>query len=285
MHIWSKLSASKWADAWEERFAGATDVNLVITSIPGRDTVRVEIYCPTKRRADSIQKMWGGSVRELKNQNWAAMASKATPPLKVRETFVITTARNEAEIAKNRREYPGREIIAIPADMAFGTGHHETTSTVLRLLVDAAKPLQAAKRPWSLADLGCGSGILAIAAMKLGAKDAWGCDYDPAAVRISKENAKRNLTPKIRFERVDVLEWTPPRQWDIVAANIFHDVLEAAFPRIAAAVAPGGLLILSGILHTQADTCLKAGKKAGFKPTEVIRRGKWVTMIGKVRGK
>jgi ribosomal protein L11 methyltransferase len=283
MFVWSKLSAAKWSDAWEERFAGVTDVNLVISSFPGRETVRVEGYCSTQRRALAIQKEWGGSVRELKTQNWAAMASKATPPLKVRETFVVTTARTDAEIAQDRREHPGREIIAIPADMAFGTGHHETTSTVLRMLVDTAKELKAANRPWSLADLGCGSGILAIAALKLGAKDAWGCDYDAAAVRISKENAKRNATPKARFERIDVLEWAPPRQWDIVAANIFHDVLEAAFPAIAASVAPGGLLILSGILHTQANTCLRAGKKCGFKPEQVIRRGKWVTMAGRIR--
>jgi ribosomal protein L11 methyltransferase len=101
-------------------------------------------------------------------------------------------------------------------------------------------------------------------------------------VRISKENAKRNATPKARFERIDVLEWSPPRQWDIVAANIFHDVLEAAFPAIAASVAPDGLLILSGILHTQAETCLRAGKKSGFKPEQIIRRGKWVTMAGRI---
>jgi ribosomal protein L11 methyltransferase len=167
--------------------------------------------------------------------------------------------------------------------MAFGTGHHETTSTVLRLLVDAAPKLNREGKAWTLADLGCGSGILAIAALKLGARKAWGCDYDPQAVRISKENAIRNDTPKARFTRLDVLQWEPKEQWDIVAANIFHDVLEAAFPQLVKAVAPGGLLILSGILHTQAASCLAAGKKAGFKADRVIRKGKWVTAIGHVK--
>lgn len=285
MFVWSKLSAEKWADAWEERFAGATDLTLVITTFPGRSTIRVEAYCPKKTRAQAIQKMWGGSVRELKNQNWAAMASKATPPLKVRDRFLIVTERSEAGLARLQREYPGRDLISIPADMAFGTGHHETTSTVMRLLVDLAAKLNKTGKPWTLADLGCGSGILAIAAEKLGAKRVWGCDYDPQAVRISKENAKRNATPKARFTKLDVLEWEPAEQWDIVAANIFHDVLEAAFPAIARSVAPGGTLILSGILHTQAGTCLAAGQKSGFKADRILRKGKWVTMIGHIAAK
>jgi ribosomal protein L11 methyltransferase len=285
MFVWSKLSAEKWADAWEERFAGATDLTLVITTVPGRRTIRVEAYCEKKTRALAIQKMWGGSVRELKSQNWAAMASKATPPLKVRDRFLIVTERTEAGLSRLRREHPGREILSIPADMAFGTGHHETTSTVMRLLVDLADELRKAGKSWTLADLGCGSGILAIAADKLGAKRVWGCDYDPQAVRISKENAKRNGSPKARFTKLDVLEWQPAESWDIVAANIFHDVLEAAFPALARSVASGGTLILSGILHTQAASCLAAGQKSGFKADRILRKGKWVTMIGHIMAK
>jgi len=280
MFVWSKLSASRWADAWEERFAGATDTTLVITSFPGRQTIRVEAYCTTQKRASAIQKQFGGSVRALKNQNWAAHASQAPPPLKVRETFVICTARTLAEVAKAKKAFPKREIIAVPADMAFGTGHHATTATVLRLLVDAAKPLQATGKTWSMADLGCGSGILAIAAAKLGATHVWGCDYDPQAVRIAKENSTRNDTPKVSFTQIDVLKWQPKRTWDIVAANIFHDVLEAAFPQLLSSVAPGGILMLSGILKSQAKDCLAAGKRAGFVVDKVITKGKWVTAMG-----
>ncbi len=280
MFVWSKLSASRWADAWEERFAGMSDATLVINSFPGREMIRVEVYCATQKRANAIQKQFGGSVRHLKKQNWAAMSGQVPPPVKVRETFVICTARTRAAIAKARKSFPHRDIIAVPADMAFGTGHHATTATVLRLLVDAAKPLQAAGRKWSMADLGCGSGILAIAAAKLGASRVWGCDYDPAAVRIAKENAARNGTPKARFSQIDVLKWQPKQTWDIVAANIFHDVLEAAFPQLLRAVAPGGLLMLSGILKSQAQDCLTAGKRAGFTVQKVISKGKWVTALG-----
>lgn len=283
MFVWSKLSASKWADAWEERFSGMTDATLVISSFPGRETIRVEAYCTTQKRAKAVQKEFGGSVRKLKQQNWAAMSAQNPPPVKVRETFVICTARTEAEMTKAKKTFPNREIIGVPADMAFGTGHHATTATVLRLLVDHARPLQASGKKWSMADMGCGSGILAIAAAKLGASRIWGCDYDPAAVRISKENAGRNHTPGVKFSKVDVLKWEPKQTWDVVAANIFHDVLEAAFPQLLRSVAPGGILMLSGILRTQAKDCLAAGKKAGFVVEKVITRGKWVTALGKVK--
>ena len=283
MFVWSKLTASRSADTWEERFAGNPDGTLVITSFPGRKMVRLEFYSEAQAPAKAAQKQFGGAVRHLKPQNWAAHSSQTPPPVKVRETFVICTAKTKAEIKQARAKFPNREIIAVPADMAFGTGHHATTATVLRLLVDSALPRQAAGKKWSMADLGCGSGILAIAAEKLGASRVWGCDYDPAAVKISQENAERNETPKVRFSRVDVLKWEPKQQWDIVAANIFFDVLEAAFPQLVRSVAPGGVLMLSGILKSQAKDCLAAGKRAGFVVEKVVTKGKWVTALGSVK--
>jgi ribosomal protein L11 methyltransferase len=283
MFVWSKLTASRSADTWEERFAGSTDATLVITSFPGRKMIRLEVYCEAQKRAKEIQQQFGGDVCRLKNQNRAAHASQTPPPVKVREKFVICTAKTQAEMKQARADFPNREIIAVPADMAFGTGHHATTATVLRLLVDSAKPLQAAGQKWSMADLGCGSGILAIAASKLGATRIWGCDYDPAAVKISQENAARNHTPKVRFSKIDVLKWEPKQTWDIVAANIFFDVLEAAFPQLVRSVAPGGILMLSGILKSQAKACLAAGKRAGFVVEKVVTKGKWVTAMGTVK--
>lgn len=245
--------------------------------------VRLEFYCETQGPAKAIQKEYGGTVKHLKTQNWAAHSSQTPPPVKVRDRFVICAVKTDDEIKKARAKFPGREIIAVPADMAFGTGHHATTATVLRLLVDAAATRQAKGQKWSMADLGCGSGILAIAAEKLGATRVWGCDYDQAAVKISQENAARNDTPKTRFTRVDVLKWEPKQTWDIVAANIFFDVLEAAFPQLVRSVSPGGVLMLSGILKSQAKACLAAGKRAGFVVEKVVTKGKWVTAMGTVK--
>ena len=283
MFVWSKLTASRSAETWEERFNGNPDGTLVITSFPGRKMVRLEFYCEAQAPAKAVQKQFGGDVSRLKSQNWAAHSSQNPPPVKVRDRFVICTAKSQAELKQARAKFPNREIIAVPADMAFGTGHHATTATVLRLLVDAAEERQATGQKWSMADLGCGSGILAIAADKLGATRVWGCDYDPAAVKISQENAARNDTPRVRFSRVDVLKWEPKQTWDLVAANILFDVLEAAFPQLVRSVAPDGILMLSGILKSQAKACLAAGKRAGFVVGKVVTKGKWVTALGTVK--
>ena len=72
-------------------------------------------------------------------------------------------------------------------------------------------------------------------------------------------------------------QWTPEKTYDVVAANIFYDVLTLSFPRILQAVKPGGLVMVSGILHTQAESCLAAGTKAGLVFDKPIRKGKWVT--------
>ncbi|MCW0218277.1 MAG: 50S ribosomal protein L11 methyltransferase [Prosthecobacter sp.] len=279
MFVWSKLSSEKWSDAWEERFAGNPLLNLVITTVPGRPTIRVEVYAEKKREVTAVQKMFGGSVRELKNRNWAAMSQSAMPPIQVRGKLVVCSARTAAEIKKAQREHVNREVIAIPADMAFGTGHHATTATVLRMLVDAAAPLEGTS--WKMADLGCGSGILAIAAAKLGATKVWGCDFDPKAVEVSQENAVRNGTPDIRFTETDVLKWKARERYDIVIANIFYDILEAGFPQIVRAVKPGGTLMVSGILKTQATPCLEVASKLGIQWERIVTRGKWVSACGK----
>lgn len=283
MFVWTKLTASRSADSWEERFATLSDVTLVSTSSPGSKTIKLEGYCEDQKLLKAIQKQFGGTVAKLKIENWAAHSSQTPPPVKVRDAFVICAVKTAAEIKQARAKFPGREIIAVPADMAFGTGHHATTATVLRLLVDAARERNAAGQKWTMADLGCGSGILAIAAEKLGASRIWGCDYDPAAVKISQENAARNDTPRTRFTRVDVLKWEPKQTWDIVAANIFHDVLEAAFPQLLRSVAPDGILMLSGILKSQAKDCLAAGKRAGLVVEKIVTKGKWVTAVGRVK--
>ncbi|HEY1080684.1 MAG TPA: 50S ribosomal protein L11 methyltransferase [Prosthecobacter sp.] len=278
MFVWSKLSSEKWSDAWEERFAGNPALSLVITTVPGRTTIRVEVYAEKQSDVVAVQKMFGGTVREVKNRNWAAMSAAAMPPIQVRGKLVVCSARSAADIKKAKAEHAGKEVIAIPADMAFGTGHHATTSTVLRMLVDAAAPLQETR--WKMADLGCGSGILAIAAAKLGASKVWGCDFDPKAVEVSVENAARNATPDIRFTETDVLEWKAREQYDIVIANIFYDILEAAFPQIVRSVRPGGTLMVSGILKTQAEACLAVATKLGVRWDRVVTRGKWVSAKG-----
>ncbi len=276
LYVWSKLSALRWEDAWQERFYGMPRVSPVLTTLPGGKTVRVEVYCERKADADKIQREFGGSLRTLKPQNWAAPAAARLKPVKVRDRLII--AHDEAAFAEAASAHPDRIVLHIPGEMAFGTGDHATTSTCLRLLVDYADKRTG---PWSVLDMGCGTGILALAAAKLGARPVGGFDYDPAAVRISKKNAILNGMRGVKFTCEDMTTWEPGAPHDVVLANIFYDVLTLSFGKIAAAAKPGGMVIVSGILHTQAAGCLAAGKKAGLKFEPPIRRGKWVTALAR----
>ena len=282
MFVWSKLSVLKWSDAWEERFRGLPNVNPVITAIPGKPTIRVEVYCEHRKAANAIQKMFGGSIRTLKKQNWAAMSPPPPDPIKVRDRLVIIGQRGKPELAKAKKKFPGREILSVPPEMAFGTGHHATTATVLRFIADAAGEWRREGRKWTMIDLGCGSGILAMAARRLGAASAWACDFDPDAVRVARENIERNHVDGVTAEVVDVLKWRPGKRHDCVAANIFFDILVDIFPKLVRSVRKDGVVLVSGILSSQAAECLAAGRRAGLVFDRIVRKGKWVSARGRL---
>ncbi|GAA5480922.1 50S ribosomal protein L11 methyltransferase [Haloferula sargassicola] len=274
MWVWEKLSGAQWMDAWEERFHG--NPNLVVHVLKGGKSLRVEVFCETGKDAEAIRERFGGRVRELKNADWQK-PYQIPPPLKIRERFVVTQEDDAGKLKAMRDTFAGREVISIPPEMAFGTGDHATTSTCLRFLVDIAGKREPG---WSCADLGCGTGVLAIAAKKLGAGEIFACDYDPFAVEVTERNAVRNESPGIRTEEVNILGWTPPRTYDVVLANIFSKVLIQAFPVIAKTLAPGGSLVLSGILATQAWEVFEAAAGHGLGFPKVVKKGKWVTAQG-----
>ncbi|MFT3989978.1 MAG: 50S ribosomal protein L11 methyltransferase [Luteolibacter sp.] len=276
MFLWSKLSAAKWMDAWEERFAG--NPNLVIECIKGGKSIRVQVFCASEKEAKAISTQFGGSVRKVTNAEWNKPV-EAPRPVKVRDAILLTAETHKKELAKLQQENPKRHIISIPPEMAFGTGDHATTSTVIRLLVDVAR--QRKGTDWTLADLGTGTGVLAIAGKKLGCGEAYACDFDPFAVEVAARNAVRNGTPDIEVKEQDVLKWKPRKKgYDVVLANLFSTVLIEAWPVIAKTIAPGGNLIVSGILATQAWEVFTAAATHGIGFSKVIRKGKWVTAHG-----
>ncbi|HLP00889.1 MAG TPA: 50S ribosomal protein L11 methyltransferase [Opitutaceae bacterium] len=159
-----------------------------------------------------------------------------------------------------------RDTYALPADavavlldpgMAFGTGNHETTRLCCERMVAYAD--QARTRGGKLAgrrviDAGCGSGILAISAVKLGFAPVAGFDNDPEAVAVSHENAALNgVTGQVEFFVGDLITGLKGRQADLVMANILANVLRTYARELVAAVAPGGWLVLSGILATEIE--------------------------------
>lgn len=274
MWVWDKLSAVKWLDAWEERFRGNS--NLVINLLKGGKTLRVEVFCESKPEASAIAERFGGRVRELKNADWQKPA-EIPPPLKIRNRLVVTQEGGAEKLAVLEKQFPGRELLSIPPEMAFGTGDHATTSTCLRFLVDIGRERGLG---WSCIDLGCGSGLLAIAACKLGASPVFGCDFDPFAVVVAARNCQRNGAAAVEIAELDVLKWKPRRSYDVVVANLFSTVLIETFPVICKLLNPGGELVLSGILASQAWEVFEAGARAGLGFPKIVKKGKWVSARG-----
>lgn len=269
-YVWRKLSGAQWEDAWWDRLAGVRD-RLAITALAGAKTIRLEAFELSKAQAEMLKKQFGGSINAQKAPQAVSAAVRA--PIRVRGKLIVVGS--EAERTALTRKGGAGQVLLIPAGMAFGTGDHATTSTCLRFLADISQELHDEK--WEMLDLGCGSGILAIAARMLGARRAEAGDFDPHAVRTTKENIQLNSVTGVSAKKLDVRTWKPARTWPVVAANLFSGLLVEVAPKLAATLPTGGRLVFSGILRTQEAEVLAAFKKAGLKIEQVVRKGKWVS--------
>jgi ribosomal protein L11 methyltransferase len=176
-----------------------------------------------------------------------------------------------------------RILLRIGSAMAFGTGDHATTASCLRLLLAEAAEAGGA---WSALDIGTGSGILAVAAEKLGADSVTAFDNDPRAVRAARANLRVNRCLKVNLGEGDITRWQPGRRRHrVVMANLFSGLLVAGAPRIVRALAPGGGLILSGILRSQEADVLAVFQAAGLASERTLRRGKWVALLLRAPGR
>jgi ribosomal protein L11 methyltransferase len=161
-------------------------------------------------------------------------------------------------------------IVDLDPGLAFGTGTHPTTSLCLQWLDEHAPP------PDTLIDYGCGSGILAIAALKLGARHAWGVDIDPQALLASRDNAQRNgvsdaLTVSLNDHDLAAAA--------LVVANILAGPLEALAPRLAALTQASGYIVLSGVLAEQASAVQNC-YAAWFDMDPIVLQGDWARLSG-----
>ena len=166
-----------------------------------------------------------------------------------------------------------RTVITMDPGMAFGTGTHETTSLCLETLDEL---VQGGER---MLDIGTGSGILAIAALKLGAKEAEGVDIDPMCVRTAGENARRNGVAERLTVLVGDLSDKASGVYDIITANIVAAAILSLAPAVPALMAPGAKFIASGIIDERRDEVLDGLKAAGLRPVQVKEKRGWVCII------
>ena len=205
----------------------------------------------------------GGDLAEVPDEDWGEGWKKDFKALDVGRVRVRPSWIDAAPP-------PGSVEVVLDPGMAFGTGTHPTTSLCLAALSD----LLSARPGASLLDVGTGSGLLAIAARKLGAGRVAANDVDPIAIDVARENAARNgAALELTGAPVEAIAGT----FDVVVANILANVLVALAPTLAGRVAPGGVLLLSGILGPQEDEVRRAHVAAGLEPVEGgdRRDGEW----------
>lgn len=182
-----------------------------------------------------------------------------------------------------KEEDKDRMIIHIDPGTAFGTGMHETTQLCIRQLK------KYVTSETELLDVGTGSGILSIVALKLGAKHAVGTDLDPCAVPAVEENKEANEIPVEAFDMMigniiddkEVQDKVGYEKYDIVVANILADVLVPLTPVILNQMKKGGIYITSGIIDDKEETVVNAVKAAGLKVLEVTHQGEWVSVTAR----
>lgn len=208
----------------------------------------------------------------LPDQNWIKLSQEGLPPVRAGRFFVYG--------AHDAGEVPhGVLPIRIEAGMAFGTGHHETTALCLAALSDLAK----VRRFSNVLDLGCGTGLLAIGAAKLWHRRVLATDIDPIAVEVTRENARANNEgPNIIAATAEGMESPVIREkgkFDLILANILAGPLTQLAPAVSRALAPGAMLVLSGLLRWQEDIVLSFYRSQGLIYRSALRERAWTALV------
>lgn len=268
---WMRRAQARHEADWGARLS-SLGPELVIHGYPGGKTIRLEVYGNAPAPLRVLQREFGGRVARVDTVRIIARANAPRRPL----SFGSNLAVIDADAPWPAERTKPRILLRIGGAMAFGTGEHATTASCLRMLRDEAAMLT---QDWTALDIGTGSGILAIAAGKLGARHVEAFDADARAVRAARANARRNKCARVSFAVADVLDWRPAAaSFRIVTANIYAEILCAAAPTIARAVTPGGCLLLSGILRQLEAETMREFTSRGFTAEKFSRRGKWVTV-------
>jgi len=265
--IWQKRADAAWFDRNQSALNALTRGRHAIIERAGRKQPMVEMFCSTRGAANALVAAFGGSIaRWRKPFNWVATQK----PLLVGSRLMIV------DTETNRLPRPPHKVLVIPAGLAFGTGDHATTAMCLRLLERTSRSIP---NEWRFLDLGTGTGILALAACGFGASDVVGVDNDPLAVRTAKENARRNRISGAQFLMGNALRPHIESTFDVIAANVFSELIVQGLSTWRKHLRIGGRLILSGILRAQLQEVTAAIDVCGLRLDEVKRRGKWIAIL------
>ncbi len=197
-----------------------------------------------------------------------------------KDYYHVTHIGQRVVIKPSWREYtpqPGEVVLELDPGMAFGTGLHPTTRMCLELIERYIQP------GMRVLDVGTGSGILAIAAAKLGAASVLALDVSSVAVEAARANARANGLEERITVQPGTLEGKPGGCYDLVLANIIARVIAELAPALGAALAPGGTLIASGIINERLALAEDALRAAGLDIVERVQEGDWFSLVGKAQ--
>lgn len=215
-------------------------------------------------------------AREVREGDWAHAWKRHYKPMRIGRRVLLTPAWEKTEVL------PDDVVVRLEPGMAFGTGLHPTTRLCVAALEQWVRPGD------SFLDVGTGSGVLSIVAAKLGARPVWATDIDSLAIQAARENAARNElglgNDALRIEHGSIPEEQVGR-FEVVASNILAEVLigllDGTYDNVSLAepLAPGGLMILSGILEQKSEMVLSAAARHGLKEVERRQEADWMALV------
>lgn len=256
---------------------------------PDMGNTVLKAYFPEGADSDKVNDILQGKLREasaylymgpatiessfVDDEDWANSWKKYYKPFNITDKIIIKPSWEELD----KGDGDG-VVVEIDPGMAFGTGTHETTAMCAGLIEEYLKPGD------EVIDLGCGSGILSVIAVKLGAGSVQAVDVDSIAVQVSRENACRNrVDRKIRFI-VGTITDVAPVKMDIIVANITSDVIIDISEKLKYYLRPGGIFIASGVIRPRAEEVLDTYKRHGFALVKSIQKGEWMGMAFRWQG-
>lgn len=226
---------------------------------------RIETVCDEAAERTRNRIRFIGHVR-VPHQNWNAAWERAAGIVHATKRMVIKPSWKKLPLRDR-----GKVVLHIDPKMSFGTGHHETTRICLRFLE------QFVTRTSTVLDFGTGTGILAIASVKLGARSSVGIDNDPWCMNNARENVKRNRAGRRVRIGLGGTAAIPKRKFSIVVANIDLPTITKAIRRLKSVVVPGGVLLLSGLLMTDVVPLSQMLlQHPGLVPISLIDEGEWI---------
>ena len=240
-------------------------------------------YLPRRSWTAKAKQSFTGALRNFKNEfpdadcswktsvidykNWNAEWEKSIGIVEATSRIII-----KPTWKKVRKRDKGKIVLHIDPKMAFGTGHHETTRLCMVLLEDHIRPDDA------VLDFGTGTGVLAIAAIKLGARSAYAIDNDPLAVENAGENVRKNRVADVVKLKLGDVSKLPTRKFDLITANIDLPTITVSLKGLLPRLKEGGTLIVSGLLNTDLSKFMDLISHEGIVPLEIISENEWASV-------